>query len=201
MEENSKNPSTSRIASKEALEDQLLNLKGRNYYQEFEDKKKANQGVFEKIKSGLMLKQSMRKKETILPIVEKIEQGHELSGLEKAQVIDAIRHKMSVDEIKFLEEQKRRFMWHSILSTGTSLTSCFIFSVLSKKYVNFGVYLKVPVNIGIFLGSIAFTMSPAFDELGNFYGQVLQNHQTDLNRQTICAYFEIDKEADYNRMA
>lgn len=103
---------------------------------------------------------------------------------------------MSVEEIRFLEEQKRRFMWHSILSTGTSLASCFVFSVLSKKYVNWSVYLKVPVNLGIFVTSISFTMSPAFDELGNRYGDVLLNHKEHLNRQTICAYFEIDRETD-----
>ena len=89
---------------------------------------------------------------------------------------------MSVEEIRFLEEQKRRFMWHSVISTGTSLASCFVLSVLSKKYVNMSLLLKVPVNIGIFIGSISFTMSPAFDELGARYGEILDSHKEDLNR-------------------
>ena len=117
------------------MENQLINTQGKNYYKEFEESKRENQGIFQKVKNGLLLKQSLRKKENILPIVDKIESGLELSGLEKAQVIDAIRHKMTVEEIRFLEQQKRRFMWHSVLSTATSLASCFVFSVLSKKYL------------------------------------------------------------------
>ena len=155
--------------------------------------------MFEKVKHTLNLKQSMRKKDQILPIVDKLENKQELTGQEKAQIIDAIRHKMHVDEIRNLDVQKKRFMWHSVASTATSLTSCFIFSVLSKKYIKMNTYLKFPVNLAIFAGSLSFTMGPAFDELGNRYGEVMDRHKEFLNRETICAYFEIDKEIDYTQ--
>jgi hypothetical protein len=59
--------------------------------------------------------------------------------------------------------------------------------------------MKVPVNLAIFAGSLAFTMPPAFEELGNRYGDLMLIHKEHLNRETICAYFEIDKEIDYNQ--
>lgn len=189
---------------KEALEDKLINLKGRDFYKEFEDSKQENQGFFQRAKKGLMVKQSMRMKETILPIIDKLEKKLELSGQERASLIEAIRHKMSFEDIQFIEKYKNRFMWYSVAATGTSLASCFVFSMLSKRYVKTMMTYKIlrfPVAFAIFAGGVSFTMPPAFEELGEKYGEMLEKHKEHLNRETICAYFEIDKLMDSQKIS
>jgi hypothetical protein len=106
---------------------------------------------------------------------------------------------MSVDEIKELDIHKQRFMYHSLTCTGTSLASCFIFSILSKRYISMKTWVKFPITAAIFVGSLAFTMPPAFEELGDRYGEVIEAHKEHVNRETICAYFEIDKSIDYHK--
>lgn len=79
------NPNTtSENKNTQDTDSQLMNTEGKNYYQEFEDNKKENKSIYEKVKQTLLIKQSMRKKENILPIVEKIESNQPLDGQERA---------------------------------------------------------------------------------------------------------------------
>lgn len=124
--------------------------------------------------------------------MDKLENNEPLSGTERSQVVNQIQHKMSPDDIHELDRQRKRFMYHSTLCVTTSLVSCFVFSVLSKRYLSLKPIFKLPINLAIFFGSLSFTMAPAYQEMTDIYGDLMEKNKEYLTRDIICGHFEWD---------